>query len=238
MNPKRFLTICISIVLCGVALCNGQVRHNSDLSKPFVSDGQRVPPVIRNGLAWPSSEEIVSKRYPCDPNVENKVRTIISKCITPSLYDPNDPNNGLPEVIRLVDWPDPNKSSTISFFERKGYIFHVRDTATYTYITFKREDGNDIWDMAKDHTKFLSETVDRFFRRENVGPRIDTKTQYAPNEEGTEDFNYFYFPADKKDFSAASTWTNGKIIALCLDKSFAWVYRTKIRGEPEPRDRK
>lgn len=216
MKLIEILIPCVTMFLCGVAFSQDGSVNSTDLNRPFLTEAtaRQVPEWVAYGLAWPSTEEIATQKISTSLEIQQTVQRILSQCMISSLYDPNS----VRKLISLGDWPAPYAVTRIMQFKKKGYIFHTRDSKESLFIGIKRHDDRHIWNMTKDHEKFVFETIETFFLNENVGPRPDKKMHYVPNKGGTEDFYYAYLPTAKKDFWAAYMWTNAKIIVLRVDK--------------------
>jgi hypothetical protein len=218
MKPCKTLVVFITIALCGIAFCQEKPAKGSDPNKPFIDAEalRKVPKVIAYGFAWPSSQEMDSKKIPTNPEVQQHDQTIISKCVKPSLYDPNT----APKLTSLRGWPRAKSITEIKQYARGDYICKIYHNKSSLWIGIKRADGKDIWDMSRDHSEFVTWSVNKFFLSKNVGPRPGKKIHYAPNKGGPREFYYFYLPSNKKDFWSTYIWTNGKIVALRMCKRF------------------
>lgn len=206
----------VILILCNITFCQEAPVGDPNLNKPFVTDLRKAPELIAFGLAWPSAQQLVNQKISTDRKAQENVERVISKCLKPSLYDPNF----ISKLISLGDWPDSNCVARITQFKKNKYIFHVHDNKGSLFIAIKRTDGNDIWDMTRDHSKFVSQTIETFFINENVGSHKNRKMYYTPNKGETEGFHYVYTPANRKDFWSAYMWTNGKVVVLRIDKLF------------------
>jgi hypothetical protein len=218
MEPCKALVVFITIFLCSIAFCQEKPTEDADPNRPFIDAEslRQVPKVIAYGLVWPSSQEMDSKRISTSSEVQQHEQTIITKCMKPSLFDPN----AAPKLTSLCGWPKPNSKTRITRYRKKDYIFNIYDDKGNLFVGIKRADGNDIWDMSRDHSEFVSWSVNKFFLSKNVGPRPDKRMHYVPNKDGTDSFYYGYLPAADKDFWAAYIWTDGKIIVLRTCKRF------------------
>lgn len=219
LKKKLVLLICVMLLLCIFAYCQQTLADSSEPNKPFITDLKKVPEVIAFGFAWPSAEEMSRRKFSPSSETEQQVRTVILKCLKPNFYDLNE-HKTFPKLTWLKDWPIPKQVTRIKQFKSKDYILSIYDNDTNIFIAIKRADGNDVWDMNKDHSKFVPQTIEKFFINENVGPHKGEKMYYTPCKGKAEGFYYVYFPADEEDFWGAYMWTNGKIIALRVCKLF------------------
>jgi hypothetical protein len=210
----------IIMVVCNISM--GQEK--TFVPKQFLNQEEvsKLPDVIFGGIVWPLDQDINSKKVSISSAKENQIRNTISKCLNKSIYDPNNP----PSLITLRNWPektDPNIQRTFTQYLKNEYIInicYVNKNPFIFVIGLKRFDGNDIWDMSRDHKEFVPWALNKFFIDQNIGLQNGKQMYYSPNEKGTKDFYYNFQPSDKNDFAFAYMWTNGKIIILRVDQPY------------------
>ncbi len=215
MKLEKNIIEALLVLMCSIAVCQAGSADGESPGESFVAEGVKLPPVIAYGLRWPTAEQISNKSIPTCAEAQHAVEEIMSKCMKATWYDPNSG----PRLISLGDWPRLYAVTRIARFEKTGYVFQIYDNIAELFVGIKRSDGQDIWDMQKKDDNFISQMVSTFFNDESIGPRAGKEIHYVPNKDGSDGFYCVYLPRVNTVFSAAYMWTNGKTLALRVEKS-------------------
>ena len=152
---KTYKTILglLIVTLCSISLS----QENIIVPKPFLNEDEtaKLPDVIKHSLSWPTDQNIASSKVSISSEREEQIKKLISKSLNSSLYDPNKDKLNL---ITIKNWPVKayfNLLTDVAQYKKGEYIINISHSDGGICFGIKRVDGNDIWDMSKDHTEFL-----------------------------------------------------------------------------------
>ena len=144
MKPIRLLIVilCLTLVMSSQTFCQSANAKHSD---PLLSQVTQLPPVFDGGLVWPAAEELSVHAVPTDPQVLKDAEKTLTRSLKSSIYNPKKV-----DLIPLKNWPNENVTSFVQQFLKDDCRFYVRCSQTQVWISIKRTDGQEIWDMSKD----------------------------------------------------------------------------------------